>query len=181
MMKEKNAAMYIRMGNYEQLDNPIEHIIERAKQGEIKTLLVSNLERLCEDPKRRETVINELTSYGVEIITAYGEEKKSRRCAIYNRYSVDDPERLAEVRGRLLTYCTDTLGIEDYVLFEEIGSVLEKREVFDDMMNSIENGEFTDLLVNHIDRIFKPAYDPEKLARIVGDIGSKINIHTVNR
>ena len=27
------------------------------------------------------------------------------------------------------------------------------------MVTRIENGEFTDLLVNHIDRIFKPAYD----------------------
>lgn len=52
----------------------IEHIIERAKSGEIQTLYVGTLERLCEDPVRRQEIIKELTEYGVEIVTAFDED-----------------------------------------------------------------------------------------------------------
>ena len=177
MDNEKKIATYIRVGNYEQLENPIEHIIEMAKQGEIKTLLVSTLERLCDDPDRREVLIKELTSYGVEIITAFEEDEKPRRCAIYNRHSIDDTERLAEMRGKLLTHCKDTLGITDYVLFEDVGSCLEKREAFDDMVARVERGEFTDLLVLTIDRLFKPAYSTARFWKIVNGLKAKVEIH----
>ncbi len=159
------------------MENPIEYIVERAKEGEIKTLLVGDLERLCDDTDSREALIKELASYGVEIITAFDEEKEPRRCAIYNRHSVDDPERLAEMRGKLLTYCKDTLGISDYVLFEEIGSCLEKREAFDDMVARVERGEFTDFLVYSIDRLFKPAYSTAKFWKIVKGFNAKVEIH----
>ena len=177
MDNEKKIVTYTRVGNYEQLENSVEHIIERVKQGEVKILLVSTLERLCDDPDRREALIKELTSYGVEIITAFNEEKVPRRCAIYNRHSVDDPERLAEMRGKLLTYCKDTLGISDYVLFEEIGSCLEKREAFDDMVARVERGEFTDLLVYSIDRLYKPAYSTARFWKIVKGLNAKVEIH----
>ena len=180
MKNKKNIAMYARVGNYEQLESPIDIILDQARRGEIQTVLVSSLERLCEDRVRREALIKELSDCGVKIITSFTEKTKERCCAIYNRYSTDDFERLAEVRGKLITYCTETLGVTDYVLFEEVGSVLEKREVFDDMMVRIKTGEFTDLLVNHIDRIFKPVYDLEAFAKIVGEISSKVNIHSVN-
>lgn len=179
MKKEIRVASYMRVGNHEQIVDPIDYIRAQAKSGKIKTLVVGTLERICDDPVRRETLIKELTSYGVEIITAFDEEKKPRRCAIYNRYSVDNPERLAEVRGVLLTYCADTLGITDYVLFEDVGSVLEKREAFDDMVTRIENGEFTDLLVYSIDRLFKPAYSTAKFWKIVKGINDKVDIHVV--
>ena len=177
MDKENRVVAYARFGNYDQLENPIEHIIVRAKQGEIKSLLVSTLERLCDDPNRREVLIKELTSYGVEIITAFEEDEKPRHCAIYNRHSVDNPERLAEMRGKLLTYCKDTLGILDYVLFEDVGSCLEKREAFDDMVARVERGEFTDLLVFTIDRLFKPAYSTAKFWKIVNGLNAKVDIH----
>ena len=135
------------------------------------------MERLCDDTERREALIKELASYGVEIITAFDKEKEPRRCAIYNRHSVDDPERLAEMRGKLLTYCKDNLGITDYVLFEEIGSCLEKREAFDDMVERVERGEFTDLLVYSIDRLFKPAYSTAKFWKIVKGLNAKVEIH----
>lgn len=180
MKNEKNVATYMRVGNCDQLDNSIEHIVEMAKRGEIKTLVVSTLERLCDEPERREALTKELASYGVEILTALDEDKKLRCCAIYNRHSVNDPKRLAEMRGTLLTYCKDILGISDYVLFEEVGSCLEKRDVFDDMVTRIENGEFTDLLVNHIDRIFKPAYDKTHFIELADRIQSKAVIHILN-
>jgi len=181
MKNKKNIATYARVGNYDQLIDPIDFILAQAQRGEIQTLLVSTLERLCEDPIRREALIKELTDYGVEIINPFDEEKKSRRCAIYNRHSIDDSERLAEVRGTLITYCVKNLGITDYVLFEEVGSVLDNRTVFDGLMARIKNGEFSDLLVNHIDRIFKPAYDPEMFVSIIGEISARVNIHTFNR
>lgn len=180
MKNKKNIATYARVGSYEQLESPIDIILDQARRGEIQTVLVSSLERLCEDQVRREALIKVLSDCGVKIITSFDEKTKEKCCAIYNRYSTDDFERLAEVRGKLITYCTETLGVTDYMLFEEVGSCLEKRDVFDDMVTRIENGEFTDLLVNHIDRIFKPAYDKTHFIELVERIQLKVVIHILN-
>ena len=102
-----------------------------------------------------------------------------KRCAIYNRYSVDAPQILEKKRDELISYCENDLGIPNHELFEEVGSVLEEREVFDQMMARIEQNEFSDVLVCHIDRIYKPGYDPEKLAEYVDRIRAKAVIHTV--
>ena len=102
-----------------------------------------------------------------------------KRCAIYNRYSVNAPQILEEKRDELVSYCENDLGIPNHELFEEVGSVLEEREVFDQMMARIEQNEFSDVLVCHIDRIYKPGYDPEKLAEYVDRIRAKAVIHTV--
>ena len=102
-----------------------------------------------------------------------------KRCAIYNRYSVNAPQILEEKRDELVSYCENDLGIPDHELLEEVGSVLEEREVFDQMMARIEQNEFSDVLVCHIDRIYKPGYDPEKLAEYVDRIRAKAVIHTV--
>lgn len=177
MENENKIVAYMRVGNYNQLDNSIEHVVEMAKRGEIKTLVVSTLERLCDEPEQREALTKELASYGVEILTALDEDKKTRCCAIYNRHSVNDPEGLAEMRGTLLTYCKDILGISDYVLFEEVGSCLEKREAFDDMVSRVYNGEFTDLLVYSIDRLFKPAYSTARFWKIVTGLKENVIIH----
>ena len=102
-----------------------------------------------------------------------------KRCAIYNRYSVNAPQILEKKRDELISYCENDLGIPDHELFEEVGSVLEEREVVDQMMARIEQNEFSDVLVCHIDRIYKPGYDPEKLAEYVDRIRAKAVIHTV--
>lgn len=102
-----------------------------------------------------------------------------KRCAIYNRYSVNAPQILEKKRDELISYCENDLGIPNHELFEEVGSVLEEREVFDQMMARIEQNEFSDVLVCHIDRIYKPGYDPEKLAEYVDRIRAKAVIHTV--
>ena len=102
-----------------------------------------------------------------------------KRCAIYNRYSVNAPQILEKKRDELISYCENDLGIPYHELFEEVGSVLEEREVFDQMMARIEQNEFSDVLVCHIDRIYKPGYDPEKLAEYVDRIRAKAVIHTV--
>ena len=181
MNKKKNVALYARVGNHDQLVDPVDFILAQAMRGEIQTLVVGTLERVCADPERRQTIIKQLTEYGVEIITALDEEKEPRQCAIYNRHSVNDSERLTEMRGKLLTYCKETLGITDYVLFEEVGSCLEKREAFDDMVARIENGEFTDLVVYSIDRLFKPAYSTAKFWKIVKGINDRVDIHIVKK
>ena len=103
-----------------------------------------------------------------------------KRCAIYNRYSVDAPQILEKKRDELISYCENDLGIPNHELFEEVGSVLEEREVFDQMMARIEQNEFSDVLVCHIDRIYKPRYDPEKLAEYVDRIRAKAVIHTID-
>ena len=102
-----------------------------------------------------------------------------KRCAIYNRYSVNAPQILKKKRDELISYCENDLGIPNHELFEEVGSVLEEREVFDQMMARIEQNEFSDVLVCHIDRIYKPGYDPERLAEYVDRIRAKAVIHTV--
>lgn len=102
-----------------------------------------------------------------------------KKCAIYNRYSVNAPSVLADKREKLVSYCEDNLGISDHELFEEVSSVLEEREVFDKMMARIEQNEFSDVLVCHIDRIYKPGYDPESFAEYVDKISAKAVIHTI--
>ena len=75
MKDNQKIAVYSRVCNYDQLPNAIDQICEMAKQGEIKTLVVGTLERLCDDPIQRQKLIKELTDCGVEIITAFDEEK----------------------------------------------------------------------------------------------------------
>lgn len=103
----------------------------------------------------------------------------NKRCAIYNRYSVNVPEILEQKREELITYCEDSLGIPEHELFEEVGSCLEKREVFDQMMERIEQNEFSDLLVLHTDRLYKPAYDCKKHTEIISRIKQKVVLHSV--
>lgn len=169
------------MDNSNYLNDSIEEILKRAKDGEIKTIVVGTLDRLCEDPAQRRALIDELAGYGVEIIAVFEEENTSRRCAIYNRYSVEDPEGLTTARERLISYCENELHITDHVLFEEVGSVLEKRERYDEMITRIDRGEFTDILVCHIDRLYKPAYSPAKFGEIVLSLSEKVKIHTLER
>ena len=103
-----------------------------------------------------------------------------KRCAIYNRYSVNAPAVLADKREKLVSYCEDNLGISDHELFEEVGSVLEEREVFNKMMARIEQKEFTDLLVCNLDRLQKPGYDKAKFAKIISDLKEIVNIHSID-
>ena len=132
ILKDKVAA-YMRVGNYDQLQNTTEHI--------------------------------------------HVTDNTSRKCAIYNRYSVEAPERLAEMRDKLIGYCQENLDVSDYELFEERGSVLDKREVFEDMLDSINQGEFTDLLVCQLDRLYKPAYDFDRFVEIIEALQEKVTIH----
>ena len=103
-----------------------------------------------------------------------------RKCAIYNRHSVQNHEKMNEMREEMIEYCK-SLGITDCVLFEEIGSVLDKREQFDKMMTRIQRGEFTDLIVFHPDRLYKATYDPNKFAEIMAMLEGKVTIHSVKK
>jgi hypothetical protein len=47
------------------------------------------------------------------------------------------------------------------------------------MMARIEQNEFSDVLVCHIDRIYKLGYDPESFAEYVDKISAKAVIHTI--
>ena len=46
-----------------------------------------------------------------------------RKCAIYNRISVENKTQLEKMRNTLIEYCKNILDIKDYVLFEDVGSV----------------------------------------------------------
>ena len=63
------------------------------------------------------------------------------------------------------------------IYLEEIGSVLEKREVFEDMLDRINQGEFTDLLVCQLDRLYKPTYDFDKFVEIIEALQEKVTVH----
>ena len=89
-----------------------------------------------------------------------------RKCAIYNRISVENKTQLEKIRNILIEYCQKALGIKDYILFEEIGSVDGKRKEFEDMIDRIHKGEFTDLLVYHPNRIYRAEYNKEKFDNI---------------
>ena len=132
ILKDKVAA-YMRVSNYDQLQNTTEHIHVTGNT--------------------------------------------SRKCAIYNRYSVEAPDRLAEMRDKLIGYCQENLDVSDYELFEERGSVLDKRGGFEDMLDRINQGEFTDLLVCHLDRLYKPTYDFDKFVEIIEALQEKVTVH----
>ena len=133
MKEEPKIAAYMRVGNYDQLQNTTEHI--------------------------------------------HVTDNTSRKCAIYNRYSVEAPERLAEMRDKLIGYCQENLDVSDYELFEERGSVLDKREVFEYMLDRINQGEFTVLLVCQLDRLYKPAYDFDRFVEIIEALQEKVTVH----
>ena len=102
-----------------------------------------------------------------------------RKCAIYNRISVENKTQLEKIRNILIEYCQKALGIKDYILFEEIGSVDGKRKEFEDMIHRIHKGEFTDLLVYHPNRIYRAEYNKEKFDNIINDIDKYAVLHSV--
>jgi len=103
-----------------------------------------------------------------------------RKCAIYNRISMGTQEELTERRAKLIDYCINTLKIKDITVFEEIASVLHKREEFDDMIKKIHNNEYTDLLVEHPDRLYKATYNKKIFDDIVVDIAScGVELHSM--
>lgn len=103
-----------------------------------------------------------------------------RKCAIYNRISVENKTQLEKIRNTLIECCQKDLGINDYILFEEIGSVDGKRKEFEDMIDRIHKGEFTDLLVYHPNRIYRAEYNKEKFDNIINDIDKYVVLHSVD-
>lgn len=103
-----------------------------------------------------------------------------RKCVIYNRLSTENKERIEELKGQLIEYCTKNLKIEDYDYFEKVSSVLNERKVFDEIMNKIHDGKYTDFLVYHKDRIYKPTYDLNEFERIINDIKNHdVDLHSM--
>lgn len=104
----------------------------------------------------------------------------NKKCAIYNRLSVKNDNQLELKRTELIKYCKDVLKIEEYELFEEVSSVLEERKEFNQMMERIEKKEFTDILVYHTDRIYKPRYDRVKYIEYLDIIKhSDVELHSI--
>ena len=130
MKKEPKIAAYMRVGNYIQLLENIDH----------------------------------KSDY----------DTSSKKCAIYNRYSVNCPERLSAMRDKLVSYCHEKLGICDYVLFEETGSSLKKRKIYKRMIKRINRGEFTTLLIYQADRLHK---DPCALLKDIKILREKVDIY----
>ena len=100
-----------------------------------------------------------------------------RKCAIYNRISVENKTQLEKMRNTLIEYCKNILDIKDYVLFEDVGSVEGKRKEFEDMIDRIHKEEFTDLLVYHPNRIYRAEYNKEKFDNIINDIDKYVDIY----
>ena len=100
-----------------------------------------------------------------------------RKCAIYNRISVENKTQLEKMRNTLIEYCQNILDINDYVLFEDVGSVEGKRKKFEDMIDRIHKEEFTDLLVYHPNRIYRAEYNKEKFDNIINDIDKYVDIY----
>lgn len=103
-----------------------------------------------------------------------------KKCAIYNRYSVNNDKMITENRNKLIKYCKEKLQIDDFVLFEEIGSVNGERKEFNNMIEQIHKGMFTDLLVIHPNRIYRAEYNKEKFDQIINDIVSNnVELHSI--
>lgn len=103
-----------------------------------------------------------------------------RKCAIYNRLSYDNTDKLKKIREELVECCKNDLLINDYVVFEEIASVEDERKEFNEMIRRIQDKEFTDLLVYHPDRIYKATYNKEKFDKIIKEIAKyNIQLHSI--
>jgi len=103
-----------------------------------------------------------------------------RKCAIYNRISVENKTQLEKMKNTLIEYCQNILDINDYVLFEDVGSVEGKRKKIEDMIDRIHKEEFTDLLVYHPNRIYRAEYNKEKFDNIINDIDKYVTLHSVD-
>lgn len=103
-----------------------------------------------------------------------------RKCALYCRYSIDNKEMIEKQKNELIKYCKEYLEIMNYELFVEIGSVDKKRPVFDELMKRIRNKEFTDLLVQHPNRIYRAEYDKRKFDDIIMEINRNgVSMHSI--
>lgn len=101
-----------------------------------------------------------------------------KKCAIYCRYSINDTERIKQQKTKLINYCENVLKIHDYEIFVDICSSLKDRASFQKMMKKMKQGVFTDLLVYHTNRIYRPQYNKEKYDSLMKEILSynvKIN------
>lgn len=87
-----------------------------------------------------------------------------KKSAIYVRVSTThqiDKDSLPMQRNDLVNYSKLILGIEDYVIFEDAGFSGKNtdRPAFKEMMNRVEKGEFSHMLVWKIDRISRNLLD----------------------
>lgn len=97
-------------------------------------------------------------------MAAISERVKKMKVAIYvrvsTRYQVDK-DSLQVQRRELIAYCEMILGIQDYVIFEDPGYSAKStdRPDYQRMMNRLQTGEFSHLLVWKIDRISRNIID----------------------
>lgn len=105
----------------------------------------------------------------------FGEVKK---CAIFVHYSINDSKRIEEKKNRLIKFCEDVLKTHNYEIFIEIGSFLEKREVFNSMLKKFESREFSHLVITDVGQIYKLSYDMQKAIDLTDQI-QNLNITTV--
>lgn len=130
-----------------------------------------DIRRSLKAKRAREAKDNNKYIMIAEAIRGEKENKpKYKKCAIYNRFSVKNDEAFEKTRQELIKYCEESLGITDYVIFEEVASVKAKRKVFDEMIDRIHHHEFSDVLVKHPNRLYRAEYNREKFDDIVFDI-----------
>ena len=66
----------------------------------------------------------------------------------------------------------------DYEVFIEIGSFLEERKVFNDMLEKFKNGEFSHLIVTEVGQIYKLSYSIKKAMQLTTKI-QHMNVTTI--
>jgi len=112
-----------------------------------------------EERKRSATSFFNIMAMGLKFVNIispqYENKGKKRKCAIYNRWHCNNPEKLEEERNGLITYCKEVLCIDDYVYFEDVGLTLDERKDYDEMNRRIHSKEFTDLLVINPNRLWR--------------------------
>lgn len=104
----------------------------------------------------------------------------NKKCAIYNRYSIENEKYMNMHREELIDYCKNILKIQDCEVFEDVGSVLKERLAFQKMLEKMKQGEFTDLLVYHPNRIYRAEYNKDKFDNIIKEISSyNVELHSI--
>ena len=104
----------------------------------------------------------------------------NKKCAIYNRYSIENEKYMNMHREELIDYCKNILKIQDCEVFEDVGSVLKERLAFQKMLEKMKQGEFTDLLVYHPNRIYRAEYNRDKFDNIIKEISScNVELHSI--
>ena len=84
-----------------------------------------------------------------------------KKCAIYDSINTNKTDIMLKRKEKLIKFCKEELNIDDIEIFQDIKTSKKPYENFQDMIDRINKGEFTDLLVHHPKVMYRREYKEE--------------------